>query len=241
MALHRNQSVLSIVIPIAESSLALLPLIKALALDDCEILVVQAMETGNVAQVDEVRSKCQALGVIWLYSPASRGGQIALGVDYASANWLWVLHCDSADLEPALSYLLWLAKSGRVGGGRFDVRLIGAQRGLAWVARAMNWRSRIRRICTGDQGMFFHHSLLRQIGGFPNQPLMEDIEVSKRLRAYGEFFAPQVVLSTNGKRWEQHGVVRTVVAMWGWRLRYFLGVPARQLFDEYYGSGSKNP
>ena len=67
---------------------------------------------------------------------------------------------------------------------------------------------------------------------------MEDIEISKRLRRGGRFSAPGISICTSGKRWERSGFWRTIVRMWQWRLRYFFGASADQLYDEYYGSQS---
>lgn len=84
--------------------------------------------------------------------------------------------------------------------------------------------------------MFFHRSLLRDIGGFPNQRLMEDIEVSRRLKGLGGFLAPKIRISTSGERWLRDGLASTVLRMWRWRLRYFLGTSADELYAEYYPS-----
>ena len=95
------------------------------------------------------------------------------------------------------------------------------------VAWADELRSRWTRICTGDQGMFFIVACLQHAGGFPKQPLMEDIEISKRLRNQGVFYAPDITILTSGERWQRDGILLTVLRMWRWRLRYFLGFIGR--------------
>lgn len=186
-----------------------------------------------------VRDACIGGGVLWEAAPASRGGQIAAGVALAQADLIWVVHTDCGRLDNALDYLLGLATKNDLVWGRFDVHLSGNLTGLSWVARSMNWRSRLTKICTGDQGMFFHRSLLKQIGGFPDQPLMEDIEVSKRLRGRGQFLAPKISILSSGERWQKQGLVRTVLSMWGWRLRYFFGGSPERLYRDYYGRAPK--
>ena len=201
--------------------------------------MVQADSTINSSDNDHLCREYIAAGVNWVNTAPSRGGQIALGVDCSNTDWVWVLHVDSSNLNQALDYMLELSRSNTICWGRFDVRLLGYHKGLAWVARTMNWRSRMRRICTGDQGMFFHRSLLKQIGGFPSQPLMEDIEVSKLLRRQGKFRAPHIAITSSGERWMRYGLWRTVLSMWRWRLRYFIGVSAQQLYREYYATESR--
>ena len=107
---------------------------------------------------------------------------------------------------------------------------------LECVAFFMNWRSRLTRICTGDQGMIFHRDCIAQVGGFPNQPLMEDIEISRLLKRREEFrfFAPKVALQASGQRWLQNGWLRTILSMWRFRIQYFLGKSPQALFVQYY-------
>ena len=226
---------LAIVIPIKSVDESVEAFVSPLLAEDHEVVVVEAASESPSSARDDIRRLCQDAGVRWLQAPASRGGQIASGIAITRADLIWVLHIDSSDVAPGLTYLQDLAKTSGSSWGRFDVELRGDHPGLAWVSRAMNWRSRLRRICTGDQGMFFHRKLLDQIGGFPDQPLMEDIEVCKRLRLVGEFRAPRVTIAASGERWSKNGFWRTVFSMWRWRIRYFLGAPADQLYREYYG------
>ena len=107
---------------------------------------------------------------------------------------------------------------------------------LEIVARSMNLRSCLTGICTGDQGIFAHRQLLEGIGGMPRQSLMEDIELSRRLRARQRPDCRAERVGTSPRRWRERGTVRTVVSMWRFRLRYWLGADAEHLAREYYGS-----
>ena len=101
----------------------------------------------------------------------------------------------------------------------------------------MNERSALTSICTGDQGIFVHRSLLERIGGIPNQPLMEDIELSKRLRRISKPIRIRTSLGTSSRRWENDGTLRTILLMWELRLRYFLGTSPEVLAARYYPDG----
>ena len=98
----------------------------------------------------------------------------------------------------------------------------------------MNGRSRLTGICTGDQGIFLHRRLLRRIGGVPEQPLMEDVELCRRLSKLCRPDCLTFSVQTSSRRWQQAGWLNTVLMMWHYRLRYWLGTPADILAREYY-------
>ena len=227
---------LSVVIPLKEISDSAVRLAEVIVGAGCQLVIVEAGATDNPEQQQLRVSALQNLGVDVCSSPPSRGGQIARGILQTNSDWVWVLHGDTCNVEPALGYLSDLVSSTVPAWGRFDVNLLGSETALALIGFLMNFRSRWTGICTGDQGMFFHRSLLHRIGGFPEQRLMEDIEVSRRLRGVGVFLAPKVRISTSGERWLRDGWVRTVMRMWCWRLRYFFGASADELYAEYYPS-----
>ncbi|MEM7101091.1 MAG: glycosyl transferase [Pseudomonadota bacterium] len=171
-----------------------------------------------------------ASGVCIVRGPKGRGGQIARGVERCEHELIWVLHADSSHLDHAVIYLRTLAT--RQVWGRFDVQLPG----LNLVALMMNLRSRLTKVCTGDQGIFFTKSLLVGAGGFPQQPLMEDIELCRRLKraAANAFVSPRITVMSSSRRWFAQGVVRTVLHMWWLRLRYFFGASSQSLYQDYY-------
>ena len=167
---------------------------------------------------------------------ASRGGQIRQGIVNSESALIWVLHADSVIDDSTIKAITELARRQDEVWGRFNISLIPSTRMLQLISFLINFRSRKTKICTGDQGMFFHRSLICGIGGFPDQPLMEDVEVSKRLKGeYADLFLPaEQIIQTSGKRWLKNGYVKTILLMWSLRLRYFLGASPETLYDEYY-------
>jgi GT2 family glycosyltransferase len=125
-----------------------------------------------------------------------------------------------------------LAEAGREW-GRFDVLITGRSPMLGVVAALMNLRSRLTGIATGDQAMFMRREALDAVGGFPLQPLMEDIELSRRLRRRSRPACVRLRVATSGRRWEERGVWRTIVLMWRLRWAYWRGVPAERLAEAY--------
>jgi hypothetical protein len=146
---------------------------------------------------------------------------------------LLFLHADTtlpADAPAAIAQALaWGADWGR-----FDVCIAGRSRMLPVVAAFMNRRSRWTGIATGDQAIFVRRTLFNSLGGFPDQPLREDIELSRRLRQRGH--APACLrqrVVTSGRRWDERGAWRTILLMWRLRWQYWRGTPAETLARMY--------
>ena len=214
----------SVVIPTLSVDQQLIRLIGDLKCYPFEIVVVCAQELP----AQEAHEILQ--GVKLLESPPSRGGQIANGVAHAQSKLVWILHKDTTHIDSAAEYLLKLEQDPAW--GRFNVTIPK----VALVGSLMNMRSRLTKICTGDQGIFVSKTLLADIGGFPNQMLMEDIELSKRLKkAVPQYFqAPSQTITTDGQRWVSKGWLYTVLNMWFLRGLYFLGASPQWLYKKYY-------
>ncbi len=166
---------------------------------------------------------------------SGRAVQQNAGASLARGELLWFVHADAGlqgdewrtlqSLQQSSSEPFW---------GRFDVRMNSSGRLLALIATMMNLRSRITGIATGDQGIFVSRTLFASIGGFPPQPLMEDVEICRRLgRVATPVCLPNRIL-VDSRRWERRGVWHTMLQMWWLRLRYFLGADPVALHREYY-------
>jgi rSAM/selenodomain-associated transferase 2 len=159
------------------------------------------------------------------------------GAAQASGNVLMFLHADTR-LPPEAERLVLdgLARSGRAW-GRFDVAIEGRPRMLKLIASAMNLRSRVTGIATGDQAVFVTREAFDAVGGFPEIPLMEDIALSRALKRVSRPLCLRERAITSGRRWETHGVWHTTLLMWQLRLLYFLGADPAALARRYgYGS-----
>ena len=166
-----------------------------------------------------------------LTAPRGRARQMNAGAAATQGEALVFLHADTrlpADTVPliqaALRARLW---------GRFDVHIAGRPRVLKLVARLMNLRSRLTGIATGDQALFVRREAFTTVGGFPDQPLMEDVELSKRLKRLGPPACLRQRVLTSGRRWESQGPWRTIRLMWRLRFDYWRGVPAEVLAARY--------
>jgi rSAM/selenodomain-associated transferase 2 len=167
-----------------------------------------------------------------LITEPGRARQMNLGASVANGETLWFLHADSqVNLEMAQAMQRAISQGARW--GRFDIRLSGRHFLLRLVERMMNWRSSRSGIATGDQGIFVQRSLFESIGGYPDQVLMEDVEISRRLKRHAQPVCLHQRLVTSSRRWERRGILRTIFLMWGLRLAYWLGVSPSRLARLY--------
>ncbi len=169
-------------------------------------------------------------------APRGRALQMNAGArapEAQDADVLLFLHADTtlpADADRLV--LRALANAARVW-GRFDVAIVGHSPWLPVVAAAMNLRSRLTGIATGDQAIFVERSTFVALDGFAPIPLMEDVEFSVRARRMSQPVALRARVRTSGRRWDQHGAWRTILLMWRLRWEYFLGADPADLAQRY--------
>jgi len=160
-------------------------------------------------------------------SSPGRARQMNNGAALATSPYLLFLHvdtrlpCDLKNLERAMQeQVVW---------GRFDVAILGKHPMLKVIAKMMNVRSRVTGIATGDQAIFVKRTAFAMAQGFPDQPLMEDIEFSKRLKVLQNPRCIREPVETSGRRWEHKGVLKTIFLMWFLRLAYWIGCSPKSL------------
>lgn len=168
----------------------------------------------------------------YLHSESGRARQMNTAAAQARGQYLLFLHADT--LLPPGFHKQFFARSPSVSRwGFFPVRLSGQHWLLRWVERGMNLRSAVTRVATGDQAMWVERSAWQKLGGFKSIALMEDIELSKRLRQIAKPSVYPAPLITSSRRWETQGVVTTILLMWRLRLLYFIGVKPDVLASHY--------
>ncbi len=221
---------LSVIVPVLNEAAILPPLLARLAhlrAAGIETIVVDGgSDDGTVALLEADPGR-------WLASAPGRARQMNAGAAAARGDVLLFLHADT-ELPPSPQRILAVALHRPDAlWGRFDVEVTGRSVWLPLVAFMMNRRSRLTGIATGDQAIFVRRVAFEAVGGYPELPLMEDIELSRRLKA----LAPPVCLRrrvrTSGRRWETRGVWRTIFLMWRLRWAWWRGAPADELARRY--------
>jgi len=216
---------LSIVIPALDEADRIEAALRALAPlrgCGCEVIVVDG------GSADRTRELAGPLCDRVVSSARGRAVQMNCGARHASGEALLFLHADTR-LPPDSDALVGSALKQRVW-GRFDVEIEGRHRLLKVVAWAMNLRSRLSGIATGDQAIFVRRDAFP---GFEAIALMEDIAFSRRMKRLGAPACLRERVRTSGRRWEKRGVLRTVVLMWRLRLLYYLGARPERLARLY--------
>lgn len=168
-------------------------------------------------------------------APRGRAAQMNAGAHDDKCqpfDTLLFLHADT-QLPEGADALIDQALQSHHHWGRFDVRISGQHRLLPMVAAMMNWRSRLSGMATGDQALFVRRSVFEAAGGFADLPLMEDLELSQRLKQLGRPACLRQRVVTSGRRWDTHGLWRTIVLMWRLRAAYFMGADAQALATRY--------
>ena len=150
------------------------------------------------------------------------------GARAAGGDCLVFLHADTRLPDGADRLVLDSARTHLW--GRFDVEIEGRHRLLKVVAAAMNLRSRLSGIATGDQAIFVRRAAFP---GFPEIALMEDVAFCRRMKRLGPPACRRERVRTSGRRWEARGVLRTILLMWRLRLAYFLGADPDKLARLY--------
>ena len=218
---------LAIVVPVLNEA-ANIPALCAHLQNIAPIAEVVLVDGGST---DDTARLARACGMMVVLAPRGRARQMNAGAKATTAPHLLFLHADTQLPEQALSCVQDALQHHTW--GRFDVHIQGQAKMLRVVATLMNWRSRLTGIATGDQAMFMTRAAFEQLNGFPDQPLMEDIEMSAALKRISPPVCLRQRVSTSGRRWEQRGVWRTIFLMWRLRLAYWLGAPAESLARAY--------
>jgi len=221
---------LSVIMPVLNEAAAIVPALDALvALRErgVEVIVVDGGSQDRTLELAGPHADHA------IRSERGRAIQMNAGAAIAQGRVLLFLHADTV-LPPDADRIIreGLARSGRKW-GRFDVSIDGRHPLLSVVAWMMNLRSRVTGIATGDQAMFVARDTFREVGGFPDLPLMEDVALAVRLKRIGRPLCLHQRAVTSARRWEKHGVAHTIALMWRLRLSYALGADPAALAVRY--------
>jgi rSAM/selenodomain-associated transferase 2 len=221
---------LSIIVPVLNEEAHIervLGSLAALREGGVQVVVVDGGSSDRTAEL------AAPLADLLMQSARGRALQMNAGAQAASGDVLLFLHADTVLPDNAYSLVKEALNSTGSSWGRFDVAIVGKPFLLQVVAWLMNRRSRLTGIATGDQAIFVRRDAFFAVGGFPQQPLMEDIELCARLRKLSHPACIRERVHTSGRRWEQKGVWRTIVLMWRLRLLYRLGTAPEKLARAY--------
>lgn len=220
---------LALIVPVLNEAATL-----AAALDRLQLLRRQGAQlvVADGGSTDASWAIARPRADVLVLAPQGRAAQMNAGAQASRADVLLFLHADTRLPDDAWLQIAQALEAGALW-GRFDVRLDSAHPALRMVGAAINLRSRLSGIATGDQAMFVRRAVYVQQGGFAPLPLMEDVDLSARLRRLARPACLRGPVTTSARRWERHGIVRTIVLMWLLRARFALGASPQALADAY--------
>jgi rSAM/selenodomain-associated transferase 2 len=241
---------INIVVPIYNEDESVLDwlqqVVRYLSADD-RLVVVDASDAPAIKTFSS-HAIFQLDQVFYLTAKKGRAVQMNAGAECllsrmdnekGASSILWFLHSDSGLSSTHLQYLSQL--NPEVMWGRFDVQLSSDLElrsqvfPFGIISNFINVRSRLTQVMTGDQGIFMRADVFQQLQGYAYIPLMEDVEISKRLRVLAKADCDGPMLYTSARRWQKHGWAKTVLLMWQLRLLYWWGISPERLVKKYYG------
>lgn len=227
---------ISVVIPVYNEMAGInetLHLIRERAHHPVEIVVADGgPDHGTLAVIDDPT-------VVAVKSPPGRGTQMNAGAAAAGGDILLFLHADTVLPDKWVDSVCG-ALAGRAVAGAFSLSIDSPNPWLGLVAFFANWRSRLERIPYGDQAQFMVADVFRELGGYGDMPIMEDVELFRRIRGRGLPIAllhARVV--TSPRRWENEGILRRTLINWWLRIRYGFGAAPDSLAHHYRPHGPK--
>lgn len=193
----------------------------------CEVIVVDGGSRDGSAEL------AREAGFTVASSQPGRARQMNTGARCARGDVLLFQHADTRVPDGAIGLIRGALTDESRTWGFFAVRIEGSSHLLRLVAFLMNQRSRLTGIATGDQAIFVRRTTFERLAGFPEQPLMEDVEMSRRLKRTARPVCLRTDVATSGRRWEKRGIWRTIILMWTLRLAYRVGVRPETLAKLY--------
>ncbi|MBL4759733.1 MAG: TIGR04283 family arsenosugar biosynthesis glycosyltransferase [Mariprofundaceae bacterium] len=219
----------AVVVPVlneAESLLQHMGKFKSLH-DECSLVFCDG------GSEDETCALLQKHSLHYCHSLRGRALQMNTGASACESDILVFIHADTTLSSRDIELVKKTMQDSSVVGGRFDIRLSGKKNAFRVIELMINLRSRMTGISTGDQCQFVRREVFNAMGGFPEQALMEDVAFSKQLKQYGKIACLKNKLVTSSRRWEKHGVVKTIMLMWKLRFLYWLGTSPEKLAEIY--------
>lgn len=232
--LFNDRISISIIIPVFKERGRIVKLVdhlrKIQGNHSLEIIVVDGDARGGTIQY--LRDKNAAST---LKSPKGRALQMNSGAGEANGDVLLFLHGDTFLSDNALEKITDVMKTGSYVGGAFDLGFDNRRWIFTIIASVASLRSRITRIPFGDQAIFIKRNYFEQIGGFCDIPLMEDVELMRRIKKRGgSIHIVPMKITTSAGKWEEEGVLFTTLRNWLLQFFYFAGVSPKKLIRYYY-------
>ena len=224
---------ISVIIPVLherEKINKILDSIKSVAADvPYEIIVVDGDSSGDTI------THISDSSVIIMTAPRGRALQMNAGAAMACGDILLFLHADTLLPQKAFPKIITALSNSSFIGGAFDLKIQNHRWIFRIIGRAASWKHRLTRVPYGDQAIFMLRRYFENIGGYAGIPLMEDVELMRRVkRQGGRIIVLPDAVTTSSRKWETDGVFYTIIRNWIIQVLYLFGMSARRLIKHYY-------
>ena len=220
---------ISIIVPTLEEAAvvsATLAALQPLRQTGHEVIVVDGGSADGTPEI------AQQLADRVIVTARGRARQMNAGAHLARGDVLLFLHADTLLPPQATDHAVASVTNGAAWGW-FDVHLSGQHPLLRVIEHCMSWRAGLTRIATGDQAIFVKRDVFFRVGGYPDLALMEDVALCKLLRKNAASHRIRLPVLSSSRRWEQHGMIRTILLMWWLRLVFAFGADSLRLAVRY--------
>lgn len=232
-----SQPSVSIVVPVLDEADRIEQCLARIQRDfaSCELVVVDGESTDGTVERAAERARV-------VRSKRGRGPQLNTGAALTSGEVIWFLHADTRIHPSALRQLQDAVAGPEVVGGGLTLRFDRSSPALDYLAWSSNQRARRLGHIFGDQAMFVRRSVFDRLGGFADIPLMEDFDLSRRLRRHGRLVVLDATSTASARRFDAHGTWPMIAFMQYLKLLYVAGADPRRLAARYQaGPGLRLP
>jgi rSAM/selenodomain-associated transferase 2/rSAM/selenodomain-associated transferase 1 len=224
----KGRITISIIMPALNEADCITTTLATLTLrEEAEIIVVDGGSRDSTPEL------AKSYGARVLKAAPSKSGQMNTGAKAAVGDILLFLHADTrlpGNFEASIGTAIY---QDGVAAGAFQLRIDSESRGLRFIEKVANWRSRRLQAPYGDQAIFVTRSLFQEIGGYPDMPIMEDFELIRRLRRRGRIIILDQFATTSPRRWQNLGILKTWLLNQTIAVAYIFGCPPQRLAKWY--------
>jgi rSAM/selenodomain-associated transferase 2 len=215
---------ISIIIPVYDDADALARTLDATDFGGAEVIVAAVEGDASLARLRASRAD-----LMWMTAPRGRARQMNAGAAVARGDWLLFLHADTRLTPGWRAAVDYAHADARVGLGCFRFALDSPSAAARLIEIGVRLRVGVFRLPYGDQALFVRREVFAELGGYKDLPIMEDVDLVRRLRVTGRLFAASQVAVTSARRWEEDGWVRRTGRHLRLILLYFAGVRPERL------------
>lgn len=229
MASNKDAKV-SVIIPTFNEKKSIGKTIKSIksANDRAEVIVADGGSSDNTMSI------AKAYGALVVESPLGRGTQMDIGAEIAKGDILLFLHSDTILPENWHDLIVDALNIDNTVGGAFSFKTDGIGFKYRILEKLVALRNKSVKLIYGDQAIFVRKKAFDSIGGFNSLPLMEDVDLVKRLRQIGNFLLLPNEAVTSSRRWQKHGFFKTSIRNSFYIFLYYIGVKPESLYKLYY-------